>query len=273
MEKPFNFINKKSFTLIELQVCPSTRLLPSRKATARHCRDTQNRFTLIELLVVIAIIGILAAMLLPALKMAKEAAKTALCLSNLKQTSLVVNQYGNDHDGRIFMIGQKVFSWYGWTYHYRKKGYIGGKVTVDKPIGEHIFSCPKGYKETYNINTSHSLGYGMNRACWDKTGSHDWRDSGEMGDGWISSSLVMMKVSRPSNFIFQADSFSKWHLNNGYGQKQDSRIVDDDNHNIWVRHNNSYNAALFDGHAETIPWGDKLRYLHSSVSDRFWVSP
>ena len=79
--------NSISFTLIELPV-------------------VRKGFTLIELLVVVAIISLLAALLLPALKNARELGKRTACLSNLRQAYLAVMIMGDDNEGWLNGTGQ-----------------------------------------------------------------------------------------------------------------------------------------------------------------------
>ena len=77
-------------------------------------------FTLIELLVVVAIIAVLAALLVPALRAARDRALEVVCLNNLKQLGYGLSMFGNDHDGNMpprahppWNTSQDVHLWHG----------------------------------------------------------------------------------------------------------------------------------------------------------------
>ncbi|MBU4488461.1 MAG: prepilin-type N-terminal cleavage/methylation domain-containing protein [Candidatus Omnitrophica bacterium] len=61
----------------------------------------KQAFTLIELLVVIAIIGVIAALLVPALGRARESARTAMCANNLRQIGLAMHMYADDNNSSL----------------------------------------------------------------------------------------------------------------------------------------------------------------------------
>ncbi len=70
-------------------------------------------FTLIELLVVVAIIAILASLLLPSLSRARDMAKTASCISNLKQQGNAIMLYNSDNNGYMPLVQANIFDWNG----------------------------------------------------------------------------------------------------------------------------------------------------------------
>src|SRR5690242_17964083 len=88
--------------------------------TTNHEITIAHAFTMIELLVIIAIIAILAAMLFPALNSARDTAKKAACLNNIRQWGTAITLFAGDNNGLYPEVpkGSAYSGWYDYVYPY-----------------------------------------------------------------------------------------------------------------------------------------------------------
>jgi len=95
-----------------------------REAPSRRRRAIGRGFTLIELLVCMAIVAVLAAIVLPVLVQARQSARKATCLSNLRQIGLAFAGYMSDHDDSFPNTGDPCL-WMGRRWRWVLQPYVG----------------------------------------------------------------------------------------------------------------------------------------------------
>lgn len=184
-------------------------------------------FTLIELLVVIAIIAILAAILFPVFAKAREKARQAQCISNLKQIGLAVVQYRQDYDETMLPLFLPSANGPD------NMGTVGTGtfwVTLLQPYTKNsqIFLCPSDPKQQgccVNVKRSYN--------------ANGWAYSIPAGMPWAENLIKDATIQDASGTIINQDCYVAWTI---------------DVYTDWARtapwHNEMFSALYYDGHAK-----------------------
>ena len=194
----------------------------------------RKAFTLIELLVVIAIIAILAAILFPVFARAREKAKTASCLSNLKELGLGMLMYTQDYD-------QIIPAW----YRYSPPGvsnYICWTAVIYPYVkNKQIFCCPSddaGQGPKFDPEAPMNGQSWMN--SWSSYGINDY-----------CQGMQISEIVSPAQMPMIGENYSAYGISSSWKPTithlGGSNVVFVDGHAKWYRHEILMNNTFWQG--------------------------
>lgn len=217
-----------------------------------------KKFTLIELLVVIAIIGILAALLLPALSLAKDVAKQSACINGEKQITLAMLMYADNYDSYTpKCISNTSRNWPAYLDGYLQGNY-GGAESLDDFSGDNfnqgnykpseLWYCPG---TTPNPNSDGTY-YGADDDCK------------MVNYGTFGAALEFKTASlkKPTEAMWIVDCCINANSSDLLDRSRGAAAMRYPAHSTegWeycaaFRHSNTtiYNMAFFDGHVQSMP--------------------
>lgn len=187
----------------------------------------QLAFTLVELLTVVAIIGILAAILIPAVGRIKERARTMQCLSNLRQIGIACLSYTSEHKGLLPVWGNSPLTpanEKGANWQQKITPYIG----LDQVSTRSRFRCPTANEPASDNQTSYNSSFFLDKAPL----------NGRIPN--VTTPIVMVADAPVGNY----DGIWPWNYS-GYSQAQRLQMFRHDN-------NTRQNAVFTDGSARSM---------------------
>lgn len=197
-------------------------------------------FTLMELLVVISIMAILASMMMPIIKLVRDAARGTTCMNSLRQLGMGAQAYATDYDGLLVPMNTgagATMPWMELLHPYLDEGSKVGTVNISRRGV--IWGCPTWRTSpAYNAGNSWLTGYGINAYPW-RDGNianyNRWTNiTGPPAGEWCTLSTVAKPGMRP---LF-ADCANWWILT------LPGWMCD-------PRHRSRVQAVYFDGHADS----------------------
>jgi prepilin-type N-terminal cleavage/methylation domain-containing protein len=201
------------------------------EARPEICNALRKRsgFSLVELLVVIAIIGILASLLLPALKNAKDVAQEISCASMLRQHTTSAIMYTDDNGG--FFMPHVVGSTPWYLY-----------LDSDAIKNKERFKCPSADAakwSDFELLPNYRPMYGYNRCL-------------ALGNGSTVPPPKNFTIKNPSKTVIFGDSQGRYPSNKDHSFS----YVLDNSANMWfeLRHGRKANFTCIDGHRESLRW-------------------
>ena len=199
-----------------------------RAGTSTAWPDSRRGFTLIELLVVVALIGILIALLMPALNSARRHAQRVKCMSNVRSIGLAFQMYANENRGW--------FSEAAHTWNLQILPYLSNNTDVfycEAQVANKLEDNAEGYLENVHFGVFPRHAYGANLSIHGSPFAPEFRYG-----------LKLSWIRKPSKWVLVADA--------GY-----LYMVEPNADSLWLetrpttrRHDGGANIVFLDAHAE-----------------------